>query len=74
MPTDCVGGNQISKEFSDISKTIGFVTMDCGVVCFKGLFEGFLPISIEVTESFTHETVESGECTFLGTTFYNHVD
>lgn len=64
----------MSEEFSDISKTIGFITVDGGVVCFKGLFEGFLPIPIEITESFTHETVESGECTVLRTTFYNHVD
>ena len=48
--------------------------MDGGIVCFKGLFERFLPIAIEIAESFGHETVESRECTFLRTTFYNHVD
>jgi len=73
VPANGVRRNQIAEEFSNVSKTVRFVSMDGGVICLESLFKGFLPIAIEITESLAHETVESRESAFLGTTFDDHV-
>jgi hypothetical protein len=74
VPSNGIIGDQKPEEHCDISKFIRLVSMDGSVVCFEGLFERFLPIPIEITEPFAHETIEFAECPFGGTTIDDHVD
>ena len=63
----------MAKEARDISKAIGFVSVDCGVIITERLFEAFVPNPVEFAEPLADKTVECGIGAFLGATLDDHV-
>jgi len=74
MPSNGITRNQIPEKLCDIAQSVRLVAVNSHVICFKRSLEKFLPVPIEIAKSFGHESVESRERAFLGTTFDNHVD
>ena len=72
-PRDSVRRDEVTEEATDVSKSVGLVSMDGVVVVGEGLFEGVAPDSIDLAESFSDETVEGGVRPFLGATLDDHV-
>ena len=72
MPSKGVGGEHVSEETSNVSETIGFVSMDSFVVIHKRLLKQLCPEAVDFCEALSDKTVKLGVCAFLGTTFNNH--
>ena len=59
-PGDRIRAKEMSKEASNITKTVCLVPMDRLVVVCERPFEAFVPYPIQFAETFTNKTVEIG--------------
>ena len=50
----------MSEESSDVTKTVGFVSVNGEVVVLESLFKRFVPDPVEFAETFSDESVERG--------------
>ena len=64
----------MAEETRNVTKAIGFVTVNRFVVLSEGLFEAIGPDTIQFAETFTDESIELGVRSLLRTTLDNHLD
>ena len=57
-PGNRVGSEQMTKEPGNITKTVGFVSVNGEVVVLESLLKGFIPDSVELAKTFSDETIE----------------
>lgn len=72
-PADTVSREEVAKEPSNVSESIGLITMNGVVVVAKALFEVFGPFPMQFAEAFSHVAVEFAVGAFLGATLDDHV-
>ena len=63
----------MAEESSNVTKTVGFVSVNGEVVVLESLFKRFVPDPVEFAETFSDETIERRIRPLLGATFDNHV-
>jgi hypothetical protein len=63
----------VSKQSTDVSQLVGFVSMDRFVIVSKRLLERIGPHAVELAESLSDQSVELGVRSFLRTTLDDHV-
>jgi len=62
----------MSKELSNNTKLVGFITMDSFIILDKAFLEKLLPKAIKLAEAFANVTIEFIECLFLIGALNNH--
>lgn len=62
----------MSKEFGNVTESVGFVSVDRIVVCAEGFFEEFGPETVELCETLTDQAVEFAVCALLGAALDDH--
>ena len=72
MPAHAVRAEHMSKEASDVAKSVGLVAMNSIVILCKGLLEEVGPKTVELCKTLTNEAVEFRISAFLRTTFDDH--
>jgi len=63
----------MSEEPSNISQTIGLVSVNGGIVIGKRLFEGVSPDTVQLAKAFADQTVKCRVRALLRTALYDHV-
>lgn len=63
----------MAKETANVTQLVGFISMNGIVILLKRFLECIGPNSVKLAESLADETVKVGICSFLGTTFDNHI-
>lgn len=63
----------MSKEMSDILKTVDFISIKGSVVILEYLFKTFISDAIQLAEMLTNESVEGRVRMFLRAIFDDHV-
>lgn len=63
----------MAKEAANITELVGFISMNGVIILLERFLERIGPNSVKLAESLADETVKVGVCSFLGTTFDNHI-
>lgn len=71
-PRESVREEEMGEQASHVAEAVVLVTMDCFVSFRKKVLELRLIVSINITESLGHETVELEVGTFLGAALNDH--
>lgn len=57
-PADAIGREKVAKEAGDVTKTIGFVSVDRVVIVGEALCERFGPLAMKLAEALAHVAIE----------------
>jgi len=65
---------EMREQFCNIAQLVGLQSMNGIILLLKALHKGILPTIDQQTEARRNQPVVSQECTFLRTTFDQHID